>query len=254
MKIAPLALGLVLASLFATSASASRLREKSDDFVWETSDACAKAETRSGPFSPNVSFHRCGDSTISFIQPETENNGWEGKCGPTSTANLVSMRCQGGSLTVKEVNSFAGDLTPGWTPRTLIYALNTIFTKYRATRRNTSSLICPSGHWEEIGSINGADFIYDLRKSIVPRDSMGSISRRRENGSRIQMSPIPVFLEAGITGMHWVTLVDMLDDSSDAFGCSVRINTYGEQETLSCSRFVHYANTLLGFIHGRFVK
>ncbi len=248
-----LALVLVSSVSFASSGPQMHLREKSD-FVWETSDHCAISERRGGPFSPDVTFHRCGDSTISFVQPATESNGWEGKCGPTSTANVVSMRCQGGSLTVKEVNSFAGDITPGWTPQTLIFALNTIFMKYRDGRRNTSGLVCPKGQWAEIVSFSGTDFINDLKSSILPLDEAGSISRTREDGSHIRISPTPVFIEAGLTGMHWVTLVDMLSDPSDAYGCAVRINTYGEQETLSCTKFVYYANTLLGFVHARFNK
>lgn len=215
------------------------------DFEWQHTDSCVSRDSRG--------VKKCRDTTISFEQPDAADPiGWEQKCGPTAAANILAMRCLGKALTVAEADAFGYDNTPGWRPDTIISALNSAYYYHRASRGRAT--VCPKGAWKQVYSFSKADFIADIKKSIGFVPGTGGITRVRTDGSTIQMSPIPVFTQAGVLGMHWVTLVDMTDNATDRFGCNAIINTWGAQKTMTCEQLVDYGNTYLGFMHGRFEK
>lgn len=53
--------------------------------------------------------------------------------------------------------------------------------------------------------------------------------------------------------MHWVTVVDFLQDRQDIYGCQLVMNTWGSQRVMTCKNFIDYAmNPVFGYRYLRF--
>ncbi|MCA9711030.1 MAG: hypothetical protein KDK70_34630 [Myxococcales bacterium] len=64
------------------------------------------------------------DGSISWTQPDSNGfNGWEGFCGQTAVANLLTTY-EAGQTSPHEVSRAADDWTPGSKPETLMRAIN----------------------------------------------------------------------------------------------------------------------------------
>lgn len=66
------------------------------------------------------------DGSISWGQPDSNGKGgWEGFCGQTATANLLTIY-RGSDVTPHDVASAANDWTPGSQPSTLLRAIRAL--------------------------------------------------------------------------------------------------------------------------------
>jgi hypothetical protein len=64
------------------------------------------------------------DGSYSWEQPDSNGlNGWEGFCGQTATANLLTTDKGGVQVTPQDVSKAADDWTPGSKPETLMRAI-----------------------------------------------------------------------------------------------------------------------------------
>lgn len=102
------------------------------------SDKGKKKQLASGTQTSNV----MADGTISWSQPGSNGlGGWEGFCGQTATANLLTI-CEGKEISPNDVAAAADDWTPGSHPSTLMRAIGKLAkdaSKYTTSHRNDLS-------------------------------------------------------------------------------------------------------------------
>jgi hypothetical protein len=199
---------------------------------------CTKLETGSDPVRAtrgSTKFYRCQDLTISFPQPDsTGANGWNGYCGQVAVSNMSSMYCQR-SMSPKTIDQYATDITPGNRPGTNHRALKKIFSE--------SSKYCPEGSWKSHSPWTANGFIEGLQDSLWR--GPGKVQRKRSNGKNINISPVAILIAADATTLHWVTLVDFLQNDDDKYGCDALMNTWGTQKLMTCENLVRYGATFL---------
>lgn len=181
-----------------------------------------------------VTYSICPDGTISHRQPRSHGlNGWEGYCGQTAASNMTSMIC-GRHIAPKMNDAYAKDITPGQHSSTMKKVLNKIFSEVPA--KNS----CPETHW--IVKVNWHDemFLETLKQDLFK--GKRKITRTREDGEDVMVTPIPVLINSGGLNYHWVTVVDLIQNNQDRFGCDVVLNTWGNQKILGCELFVRYSD------------
>ncbi len=230
---------ILFASLLSLSSYAQENPRKSSlfNYQWKSQTDCK--DTRDGidavyPERGIVTYSVCPDGTISHRQPRSHGlNGWEGYCGQTAASNMTSMLCQR-HISPKTHDLYAKDLTPGQHSSTMKKALNKIFSEQPG--KNT----CPVTHW--VVRINWHDeiFLEKLKRDLFYGQQQ--IIRNREDGHQIKITPIPVLMNSGGLNYHWVTVVDLINNSQDRFGCDVIMNTWGNQKTLGCETFTRYTD------------
>jgi hypothetical protein len=204
----------------------------SEDFKFKESISCSKLRLIGG----KSAYYECPDNTISFIQPaSTGVNGWNGYCGHVSISNSVKMICD---EEIMPLATGARDVTPGTRPDTNHGVLQKIF-------KETNS--CPSGRWIRRSAWTKKGFISNLRKALFA--GAGQIRRlRAADRVNVFMTPVPLLIASNIQSFHWVTIVDIVQNSKDDYGCDAVMNTWGNQKIMTCENLVKYANTpLLGY-------
>ncbi len=193
------------------------------------------------PSRERVQYRVCEDGTVSFDQPtSTGINGWNGFCGQTAAANTGAMICYRYTHPTL-FDDYADDLTPGSRPGTVRAGL----AKYFAEGG------CPSGRWQNRSPWTANGFFEELRSALWL--TRGKSLRRRENGTSVRFTPVPVLISSGLQAMHWVTVVDLVADREDIYGCNLVMNTWGSQRVMTCKDFIDYAmNPAFGYRYLRF--
>jgi hypothetical protein len=187
-----------------------------------------------------VTYRRCADLTVSFDQPASSGAaGWNGYCGQTAITNTVALLCAR-FLNPTFVDTYARDLTPGNRPDTSIKALRKIFTEAHPISRSRTNL-CPAGQWLSANPRTAQDYLRGLRESLW--EGQGRVERKRADNSVIQITPVMVLIAAGIRNLHWVVLVDFLQNSADKYGCDAVMNTWGAQRIMTCENLVSHGLT-----------
>ena len=206
-------------------------------YQWKAQIKCLKEQYGSDhlyPQRPVVKFKECPDKTISHIQPPSRGlNGWEGYCGQTATSNLTSMLCER-HLLPKSNDQYGKDITPGQHSSTLKRSLKKIFSELAPSNS------CPKVIWKVKKSWQPKKFIQNLKNALFHSDLQ--VQRYRSEENFVLITPVPVLINSGGLNYHWVTLVDMPENSQDLYGCDAVMNTWGEQRVLTCEKLVQYAN------------
>lgn len=207
------------------------------EYEWKSATSCAikglGSDVVYSSLKP-VSYYICPDKTISHAQPpSTGLNGWEGYCGQTAMSNITSMLC-GRHMTPKSNDFYGTDYTPGQHSSTMKISLRKIFTE--SPKSNT----CPKVKWNVRKNWNGASFLKSVKGDLF--GSTKKIRRFRTENTYVNVTPTPVLLNSGGLNYHWVTVVDIISNKKDTYGCDVVVNTWGDQKSLTCDNFVSYAN------------
>ena len=173
-------------------------------------------------------LRRCLDQTVSFVQPKSRGvEGWEGKCGQTSAANMLYMHCR----LVQSPEAFdrvMGDVTPGVHPRTLRRGLKKVYSQY--------SDHCPDHKWSKSASNGFSQFVAQGDGQLRAIDFRNSISRRRENGDLVIRSPLASLIRTpGSKTLPWVTIVDIQGQLNNS-SCKMIINHWDDQFEVPCSK------------------
>ena len=209
----------------------------SKDYVWKSSISCGKKRTGNDPIkasSKSVTYYVCPDSTLSHVQPKSTGiNGWEGYCGQTSVSNVTSMLCER-HISPKENDNYGTDASPGQHSSTMRKVLRKIFTE--SPTKNT----CPKVSWNTRATWSDSAFLKRVKGDLF--GSSHKIKRFRSSNTYVNVTPTPVLLNSGGLNYHWVTVVDVIDNKKDNYGCDVVLNTWGDQKTLTCDNFVNYGN------------
>ncbi len=150
-------------------------------------------------------MHIMPDGTLSWEQPDSSGTfGYNGYCGETAAANIISMLRFPTSPDV--VKDTCQDSTPGTLPSTIA--------DYLTTEMGVQ--------WS----------IYNLRAYYAFRDLKTALDHGTliaENGN----SPVAVLIKIkGKKAYHWITVVD-IDDNDN-----VIYNEYGKQEIISKKDFM----------------
>lgn len=206
-------------------------------------------DERMTPTRPPAQYNRCADGSISYEQPDSTSflgiDNWNGYCGETSASNILYMHCRVFANPTEYVNRFTRDITPGTRAGSLSRGLNQMYDQWP---RN-----CPRGEWRHhSGADSPEEYIRFLRRGLAREG--GSFVRRRQNGSTIRRSPVPIMIEVPNQNkaLHWVTLVDIqgYDHNSslaDQNSCFATINHWGNQYDVPCHRLASWArNTRKG--------
>lgn len=106
------------------------------------SDKGKKKQLAGGTPQRNV----MADGSVSWGQPESNGlGGWEGFCGQTGTANLLTT-CEGKDISPHDVARSADDWTPGSHPSTLMRAIGKLAadpSKYQTSSSSDLSSASP---------------------------------------------------------------------------------------------------------------
>ncbi|MDH4467336.1 MAG: hypothetical protein QE271_04690 [Bacteriovoracaceae bacterium] len=215
-------------------------------YDWSATYACDEIRWGSDPAHWNRGadpYHVCTDGSVSYDQPNSQGPlGWEGYCGQVAVSNITGMFCQR-MIAPKNIDFYATDSFPGSLPSTLTTILTQIFAEKNGVMR------CPNGEWKTSTSELSQTFISNLKKLLFQTNQKSVIQRKRSYESTIAVSPVIILLNEGVLAYHYVTLLDLIDNSYDSFGCSAVINTWGEQKLLSCENLInHTQNSALGFL------
>lgn len=209
----------------------------SKDYKWKSSTICTNKRMGKDPAkknSANVIFYVCPDKTLSHIQPESTGvKGWEGYCGQTAISNVTSMLCER-HISPKENDNYGTDVSPGQHSSTMRKVLRKIFTESPQT--NT----CPKVTWNTRATWSGSAFLKKVKGDLF--GSSHKMKRFRSANTYVNVTPTPVLLNSGGLNYHWVTVVDVINNNDDYYGCDVVLNTWGDQKILTCENFVHYGN------------
>lgn len=220
-----------------TALAGSTAHSKRSKYQWKTSTPCQEFLTGNDPVHPEraeIKYFICPDRTISHAQPKSRGfNGWEGYCGQTATSNVTSMLCQR-HLTPKMNDSYGRDITPGQHSSTMKKSLNRIFSEISQINS------CPKVAWKVRINWHENKFLEDIKNDLFKTSH--TVKRYRSENSFVQVTPVPVLINSGGLNYHWVTLVDMIENDEDRFGCDIVVNTWGVQKSLSCGAFVDYAD------------
>lgn len=199
------------------------------------------------PSQPNGEHHtrfRCRDGSISYTQPDSKprfnNDVYEGKCGQTGANNVIAMYCKGAH--VSSANVCRDDPTPGTLPITLTFSLDDHF------KNPANKNLCPqTGSWHDRWYFRKGDYLDAIKTHIKDCGNRG-FARKIEspNGntttSQYRCPLLAVFFDHNsTTEAHWVTVIDVVQHSTDEWDCDVIFNTYGEQYKKSCKDFVELA-------------
>lgn len=207
------------------------------DYSWKSSTNCKTKVTGKDAVYPSlkaISFYKCPDTTISHVQPNsTGYNGWEGYCGQTAVSNVTSMLCDR-HKSPKSNDSYGTDTTPGQDSSTMESSLRKIFTEHPSRNK------CPKVTWHTRKNWSGNSFLKSVKGDLF--GSTNKVSRFRTANTFVNITPIPILLNSGGLNYHWVTVVDIIDNRNDYYGCDVVVNTWGNQKTLTCANFVSYAD------------
>ncbi len=181
----------------------------------------------------NLNMRRCSDGTVSFLQPDSE--GWfgnEGKCGQTAASNVLYMYCGLVGHPKWYSDRFLSDITPGVRPGTLENGLNTIFSEESA---------CPGGTWRVKTGSSYNDFLAKIENGLTPKfNHSGLITRTRSSGEKVKRSPVIALLRSpGGQNLHWVTITDILNRTSDS--CQLVVNHWDDQYVVPCNKFARWS-------------
>jgi hypothetical protein len=209
----------------------------SKEYEWKSHTSCTKRVKGSDPAYPNllgIDYYVCPDKTISHIQPASRGySGWEGYCGQTALSNITSMMCNR-HMSPKGNDFYGTDLTPGQSPITLKKSFRKVFSE--KPKLNT----CPKVTWNLRSHWTKSSFLKSVRGDLF--GSKNKIKRYRNQNTYVNVTPTPVLLNSGGASYHWVTVVDIKENKLDHFGCDVVLNTWGDQKTITCDRFIYYAD------------
>ena len=207
------------------------------EYSWKSSTSCTVKGTGKDAVYPSlkaVPYYVCPDKTISHSQPDSTGlNGWEGYCGQTSISNITSMLC-GRHMSPKSNDFYGTDYTPGQHSSTIESSLRKIFTEYPT--RNT----CPKVTWNVRQNWSGGTFLRSVKGDLF--GSTHKVRRFRTATTYVNVTPTPVLINSGGLNYHWVTVVDIINNKDDKYGCDVVVNTWGDQKTLTCANFASYAD------------
>lgn len=207
------------------------------EYVWKESISCSKKASGKDATYPNlkaVEYYVCPDKTISHSQPaSTGYNGWEGKCGQTAISNVASMLCNR-HMGPKSIDFYGTDVTPGHSPMTMRKTLTKIFNE------KPKNNACPKVTWKTRSRVTKEGFLKAVKGDLF--GSTKKVRRYRSETTYVEVTPTPVLLNSGGLNYHWVTVVDIVKNKKDAFGCDVIVNTWGNQKVLTCENFVHYGD------------
>lgn len=207
------------------------------EYSWKSSTSCTVKGAGKDAVYPSlkaVPYYVCPDKTISHGQPDSTGlNGWEGYCGQTSISNITSMLC-GRHMSPKSNDFYGTDYTPGQHSSTIKSSLRKIFTE----RPNLNT--CPKVTWNVRQNWSGGSFLKSVKGDLF--GSTKKIRRYRSATTYVNVTPTPVLLNSGGLNYHWVTVVDIINNKNDTYGCDVVVNTWGDQKTLTCANFVSYAD------------
>lgn len=207
------------------------------EFKFKRHITCDRLFTLDG----EVSHYECPDKTISFLQPPSSGpGGWNGYCGQVSISNVTRMICQ---RAIPPLETGARDITPGTRPDTNRNALNDLFARIRS---------CPQGRWETRSALSDAGYLQRLRTALY--GGAANVTRQRNLMERVSITPVPVLIASSIQRLHWVTLVDFIQNPQDKYNCDAVMNTWGDQKIMTCENLVKYGrNPFFGFSFLTFV-
>lgn len=201
------------------------------------------------PTKPSVEYNRCADGSVSYEQPDSTSflgiDNWNGYCGETSAANTMFMHCRVYANPTEYVNRFTKDITPGTLAGSLTRGLNKMYNEWPKD--------CPKGEWRHHSGADSPEQYISFLERGLSREG-GSFERRRQDGTKIRRSPVPIMIEVPNQNkaLHWVTLVDIqgLDKDTnlaDQNSCFATINHWGNQYDVPCYRLARWAkNTKKG--------
>jgi hypothetical protein len=220
-----------------TERTYSQVKAGGKDYEWKSHTTCSIKSTGIDPVYPGlglVTYYVCPDKTISHSQPKSTGfNSWEGYCGQTAISNITSMICQR-HMDPRGNDFYGTDPTPGAHSSTMKKSLRKIFTEYRQYNN------CPNVTWNVRQNWTSSSFLKSVKGDLF--GSTKKIKRFRSAKTFVNVTPTPVLLNSGGLRYHWVTVVDIIPNSTDSFGCDVVVNTWGDQKTLTCANFVSYAD------------
>jgi hypothetical protein len=179
-----------------------------------------------------IGLRRCKDGSISFVQPDSDGwNGWEGKCGQTAASNSLFHMCQKGLDPDKYIDPYLRDRTPGVRPNTLQKGLNRISNKHKDT--------CPTTQrWIASYLGNQANFIAKLKQHLIPNYSHGNLIQLQRNGEEKLRQPVIVLVQnPGGNYLHWVTVVDVMDQGQ----CHFVVNHWDNQYLIPCKTLAQWS-------------
>jgi hypothetical protein len=215
----------------------SHIKAGGRDYEWKSHTTCSIKSQGIDPVYAGlglVTYYECPDKTISHSQPKSTGfNGWEGYCGQTAISNITSMLCQR-HMDPKWIDFYGTDPTPGAHSSTMKKSLRKIFTEYKQEND------CPDVTWNVRQNWTSGSFLDSVKKDLF--GSSKKIKRFRTSKTYVNVTPTPVLLNSGGLRYHWVTVVDIIPNTNDPFGCDVIVNTWGDQKSLTCAKFVSYAD------------
>jgi hypothetical protein len=111
-----------------------------------------KKRDKAGGLGPQT-CHRQTDGSYSWTQPDSTGlSGWEGYCGQTCVANLLTTSTPN-SVSPETVIDVAADWTPGSRPSTLLRALNRLGGNHRRFRISHSRSLAAATPRRPIGCL-----------------------------------------------------------------------------------------------------
>ena len=219
------------------------------NYEWEATNICHDLKQGVDPLNLNRgkhNYHACSDGSVSYDQPISQGTwGWEGYCGQVAVSNVTGMFCQR-MIAPKNIDLYAKDNFPGSLPGTLKTILTQIFAEQNGKKgikgnngyRNQKG--CPKGKWKTSNTEYSNVFISNLKKLLFHTNQKNVVLRERSYFSTVEVSPVVLLLKEGNLNYHYVTVIDLLDDVNDKFGCQVVMNTWGEQKIMSCENLIKY--------------
>jgi len=189
----------------------------------QRTDYCSEKVTNSDHMLKGLKY--CKDQSTSFKQPDgTGINGYEGRCGQTSAANVTFYYCKQALHPVIDINSFFSDPGPGVAPRTLRDGLNDIF--------KSSHRSCPqNGNWKRVSYKDSSAYIKGIESGLNAKvEFKHKLRRYRSDGKLAFTTPIPVLIAQG-SYLHWVTIIDLVKTGKE---CKVVYVDQGTQSEVSC--------------------
>lgn len=227
--------------------SISTSEEKMGDYLVD--NACPTR--RSTPTKNPAPYNVCLDGSISYVQPDSNPmftipilnreiaSTYNGFCGQTAAANVMYMHCRVFANPETYVDDNINDSTPGTRSGTLASGLNDMYNKWPEN--------CPRGSWRHhTGANSPEEYIGFISRGL--NRTGGSFRRRREDGSRVRRSPVPIMIQIPNSpkALHWVTVVDVQGFQpnrrlANQDNCMVTINHWNKQFDVPCHRLATWA-------------
>jgi hypothetical protein len=218
-------------------------------------DKCAtkrvhKSNIGSTPTSSTYSV--CRDGSYAFEQPDaTGPLEWNGFCGETGMANMLSMTC--GSLwhPTGTIHTISADLVPGTLPATVSKSLN-----YMAPDSD-----CGDKEWDYFDTADsGSEYISSIVNGLKePSD----FTRTKSNGTKLKRSPVMTMVKLkGEKVLHWITIVDIVgfDPKKSVYSngsCFAYANQWGKQYKIPCGDLAEMAgnteDVMMGMV-GKYIR